>query len=318
MGGLIVSARGEFDLARMLVVNTSTGAVETFELSAPSSSNVPAEKRGTMGLVPWGDGYVTAGWGELLVLNARLAVCDVVKSPLFSDLHGMALDGNGLLIASTNLDGVLRWEPGRDPELVWTRAGVDAEQVARQYGDLGERTKDDLGGLYRWHVNDVARLGDGSLLVSHLGPAVTNLWVRAAWRRTGRTPWQHAGGLVHISSNGKRRVVRSEGLHDLAETPWGLASSEYFGHALRFTDPERLSTKRVPLAAVPDLAPGSYLTRGVWTDGETLWVGRTVARGQAAGLPALLERYEPDGGHCGDTIELPGIKGPYAICAQSV
>lgn len=95
-----------------------------------------------------------------------------------------------------------------------------------------------------------------------------------------------------------------------------MYSTEYFGEALIRTDLSSLKSFRTPVLG-SDLISDEFLTRGVAARSEdSVWVGRTVRRGQSSGVEACIEVFSMDGSYLGERIAVPSVKGPYAICVN--
>lgn len=312
MSNLLVSARGDFERPMLFLVDLVSGGVEPRPLPIDVSSSAPPNKRGTMGLIETDNGYAVATWDSITRLDHDLRPTEVHRSALFSDLHGLASGAAGeIFVTSTNAGAVLRIRPSGEIELVWAERAAQLETLIRRDVDLSTATKEQLGEIYRSHVNDVETTS-GGLIVSYLGQRPTR-WRRRLARWSGRDLPDRNGGLLRISDDGDvTRIWNGQGLHDVVVDGEHLVSTEYFGHAvIRLPGVGIARPTRIPLSGSP-LEPGDHLTRGICPTADGWWIGRTLRRGQASGT-SRIEFYDRRGVHDGRSIDLPGVKGPYAI-----
>lgn len=164
------------------------------KLAIPTPTETPLDERikpGLRGLAVWDGRIYVASWNTISIIDYRsFEIVETFSHPLMADLHGIHVDGDGIVATSSLIDSVLFFDANRGLERVRTfgdttyypkdkRRALDAEQDYRFRGKT-------FSGFKEYHANHVMRLEGDRYLVTGRGRKQGGGHVALVDRRTGK------------------------------------------------------------------------------------------------------------------------------------
>ncbi|TYA56656.1 hypothetical protein [Formosa maritima] len=316
----IVTVRGHFDYPTFVVVDLDSGKItDKKQYKELFTEIIPNNKLGFTGIKRINNGFWTATWDRLIRFSLpNLNVEEVISHHQFSDVHGLCISNNKLLLANTNLDAI--FEVDLESKMVapfwfgWSLNKKTEKELHKNYNSETNYNimtkKESL--FHRLHINSV-HLSSKKTFISYLGSSTSKYnYIK---KKLGINR-KRDGGLVVLNEKKQRiKHFKCEGLHDSFEINNELAFTQYFSNSLFVVNPVTLKRKIVSLEMSKELN-NFFLTRGGYQINENeIVVGHTLRHGWTMKEPySLIRFYNLEGKFLKKEIKLQGVVGIYEFC----